>query len=84
MDVSRFIFDYFDYSNGVYIEAGAYDGVFQSNTIRLEQERGWSGVLVEPSMVAFNKCIKNRSNNNIAINACLVSNLYNQGTISGT
>jgi FkbM family methyltransferase len=33
---------------GVFVEAGAYDGYWQSNTYWLERFRGWSGVLVEP------------------------------------
>lgn len=33
---------------GVFIEAGAYDGLDQSNTWHLEQQLGWRGLLVEP------------------------------------
>lgn len=33
---------------GVFVEAGAYDGYWPSNTYWLERFRGWSGVLVEP------------------------------------
>jgi FkbM family methyltransferase len=32
----------------VFVEAGAYDGYFESNTYWFERFRGWSGVLVEP------------------------------------
>jgi FkbM family methyltransferase len=34
--------------DGVFVEAGAYDGYWQSNTYWLERFRGWTGVLVEP------------------------------------
>lgn len=34
---------------GFFFEAGAHDGVSQSNTHQLELQLGWTGVLVEPS-----------------------------------
>ena len=34
--------------NGFFIEAGAHDWVKDSNTLLLEMERGWTGILVEP------------------------------------
>lgn len=34
--------------NGTFVEAGALDGVFHSNTLHFESEKGWRGVLVEP------------------------------------
>lgn len=39
---------YLPRSGGVFVEAGAYDGYWQSNTYWLERFRGWTGVLVEP------------------------------------
>jgi len=47
-------------TGGVFLEAGANDGVFQSYTYRLEKELDWTGVLVEPSLAAFNACKVNR------------------------
>ncbi|KAA0196586.1 hypothetical protein HAZT_HAZT008248 [Hyalella azteca] len=35
---------------GYFVEAGALDGVYMSNTLRLEMEQGWTGLLVEPDM----------------------------------
>lgn len=40
--------EYLPQSGGVFVEAGAYDGYWQSNTYWLERFRGWTGVLVEP------------------------------------
>lgn len=34
---------------GFFIEAGANDGIDQSNTYYLERVRGWNGLLIEPS-----------------------------------
>jgi len=51
---------YINKNNGVFFEAGANDGVFHSYTYRLEKERNWTGVLVEPSLPAFNACKINR------------------------
>lgn len=56
---------------GTYFEAGAQDGLSQSNTIRLEQELAWSGILVEPSR-AFDALTSNRSATNEFVNAALV------------
>jgi FkbM family methyltransferase len=38
--------------NGRFLDVGAFDGRTFSNTLKL-YERGWSGVLVEPSPLAF-------------------------------
>jgi FkbM family methyltransferase len=45
---------------GFFIEAGALDGVFESNTYYLEKFRGWSGVLVEPVPDMFRRIAVNR------------------------
>ncbi len=69
--------------NGFYIEAGAYDGLFQSNTKILEEKLNWTGILVEPSPTTFLDLVKNRPNN-ININKCLVDYDHTSDTISGT
>jgi len=33
--------------NGVFVEIGAYDGVHHSNTLFFEEERDWTGLLIE-------------------------------------
>jgi FkbM family methyltransferase len=47
-------------SNGFFIEAGANNGVTQSNTKLLEEAFGWKGILVEPSPVLFEQLKANR------------------------
>jgi FkbM family methyltransferase len=37
-----------DREGGIFIEAGGFDGITQSNTYYLERFRGWHGLLVEP------------------------------------
>lgn len=34
--------------NGTFVDIGGYDGVTGSNTLFLEQRRGWGGLLIEP------------------------------------
>lgn len=75
---------------GVFFEAGAYDGVTQSNTYRLEKERHWRGLLVEPSP-KFSELVTNRSNENTFLHAALtesqdernLAGLFN-GTLTDT
>ena len=46
--------------HGTFIEVGAVDGLFQSNTKLLEEQYGWTGILVEPSANLFEQLCKNR------------------------
>lgn len=59
---------------GYYIEAGACDGIENSNTAFLEKELGWNGLLIEPTN-KFNKLIHNRPNST-NIN-CVLGNINN-------
>ena len=45
-------------NNGYFIDIGAYDGIFHSNTYLLEKY-GWTGICVEPSS-KFNELLINR------------------------
>jgi len=44
---------------GVFVELGGYDGQFYSNTLFFEEERKWTGILIEPSPAYF-ECAKRR------------------------
>lgn len=57
---------------GVFIEAGANDGLNQSNTLFLARKRHWHGILVEPVPRLFERCKKNRPDS-FCVNAALVS-----------
>ena len=45
---------------GVFVEAGAHDGLTQSNTALLELSLGWTGLLVEPIPELAARCRVNR------------------------
>jgi len=68
-------------SPGFYIEAGATDGVLQSNTLLLEQN-GWKGILVEPNS-NFLTTLKQNRPNAIIENCALVANDYKLDYIEG-
>lgn len=67
------------YEKGVYVEAGAHNGIFESNTKWLE-DKGWYGLLVEPNYDFFIQCVKNRPNS-ICENYALVSEFYDKNKI---
>lgn len=77
--------NYCNFKNGFYIEAGAHDGQYESNTIVLEKKLNWSGILIEPNKDMFNKCMINRSfEKNIFINCALVSSDYSEKNVCGS
>ena len=39
--------------DGFFIESGAWEGEYLSNTLFFERNRGWKGLLVEPNRLAF-------------------------------
>ncbi|GAA4477533.1 hypothetical protein GCM10023157_10830 [Gluconacetobacter asukensis] len=57
--------------NGFFVEFGACDGVFLSNTLLLEKEYGWNGILAEPNPIWFDKLTNNR--NCILDHSCVYS-----------
>ena len=65
-------------SNTFYIEAGANDGINQSNTHFLEKIYGAKGLLIEASPSLYEQCLKNRSDENKFELCALVDNAYNK------
>lgn len=49
-----------NFDRGVFVEAGANDGMQQSNTYYFEKIRGWTGLLIEPVPELAAGCRKNR------------------------
>ncbi|CAK9291877.1 unnamed protein product [Gordionus sp. m RMFG-2023] len=56
--------------NGVFIEAGAQNGEYLSNTLYFERYLGWTGLLVEPSPINY-KVLKTKNRNSYISNVCL-------------
>jgi FkbM family methyltransferase len=48
-------------TNGTFIEVGACDGVATSNTLLLEREYSWTGLLVEPARIWHADLFRNRT-----------------------
>lgn len=81
-DIDLKFIKYFDFKNGFFIEAGANDGLIQSNTCLLEKEYNWTGLLVEPNPFKAKECVINRPNS-IVENCALVSSTYGRDFIEG-
>ncbi len=63
------------YRDGFFIEAGANDGIRQSNTLYFEKYKGWTGLLVEAMPALAEQCKQNRPHC-IVENCALVSAQY--------
>ena len=51
---------HFSFDGGTFVEAGANDGIAQSNTYFLENKYGWKGLLIEPVPKYFRMCQRSR------------------------
>ena len=65
---------------GFFIEAGAVDGIFQSNTLYLENQLNWTGLLVEPDKEAFERLLSIHRNA-YAVEGCLSRHTYPEQVI---
>lgn len=59
-DLDRKLAKYLDFEGGTFLEAGANDGIRQSNTLFFEMKKGWRGVLVEAIPALYEQCRRNR------------------------
>lgn len=67
-------------SGGFFIEAGANDGVSQSNSLFFEKYYGWRGLLVEPLPVLAERCRINRPDC-LVVNSALVPFAHTEPTV---
>jgi len=80
-ELDRQIEKYLDFDDGYFVELGANDGCFQSNTLHYERFRGWHGVLIEPSPDRYQRCRDNRLPRDHIVNAACVSFGYTGQTV---
>lgn len=71
-DLDRKLAAYVSYKGGTFIEAGANDGLSQSNTYWFERFRDWRGILIEPIPAMAATCRRNRPLA-IVVNSALVA-----------
>ena len=65
------VLDYFKgKSHGVFVEAGAFNGEYLSNTLYLETNYTWTGLLVEPNSAAY-KGLSRKKRKSYCIHSCL-------------
>lgn len=66
-DLNKIYQKYFGYpSKGFFVEVGAYDGEFVSNTSFLA-DHGWEGLYIEPIYEFYLKCLKRHNKNNVTV-----------------
>jgi FkbM family methyltransferase len=66
------------HKDGFYVELGANNGAKESNSYYFELNKGWRGILIEPTPNLYLSCVKRRgSNNAVFCNACVPFN-YNE------
>lgn len=69
---SLFVETYFKQKmNGFFIESGAADGEYQSNTLSLEKYLNWTGLLIEPDYESYQK-LKSKNRKSWIVHSCLV------------
>ena len=60
---------------GFFVEAGAYDGEFLSNTLFMERHLKWSGILIEANQKVFQKLLRSQRKS-FALPVCLSVHPY--------
>lgn len=59
-----------DKSEGFFIDIGAHNGIYFSNTYFFEKSLNWVGLCIEPNPSRFKELVKNRPNS-ICLNCCV-------------
>ncbi len=60
-------------TDGYFVEVGAYDGEYVSNTSGLA-DLGWQGIYIEPVEQYFKACLNRHSNNSVRVIHCAAGN----------
>jgi FkbM family methyltransferase len=82
-DLDRQVLRHLPDRPGVFVEAGAHDGLTQSNTAMLEFSFGWTGLLIEPIPELAARCRVNRPGAMVE-QAALVASDYGHSSIRMT
>jgi FkbM family methyltransferase len=61
LEVSKISYFFREKTNGFFVEFGACDGLHFSNTVHLEKDFNWRGILAEPNKSYFRSLKKNRN-----------------------
>ena len=69
--------------NGFFVECGASDGEFLSNTLYMERFKNWTGLLIEPDPASFESLLT-RKRKGWHIPACLSLEMYPTEVIQWT
>lgn len=64
---------------GFFVEAGALDGEYLSNTLLLELEKNWTGILIEPNPFSY-KNLKSKNRKAWISNSCISDISYPKNT----
>jgi len=67
--------EYINYRDGFFVEIGAGDGVYLSNTYYFEKNLGWWGILIDPVLHHHLSCLANRPRSNSYL--CAATNFEN-------
>ena len=59
---------------GFFVELGAHDGESMSNTLFLEKERDWNGILIEGNPIVYEKLLK-KNRKCYSINCCVSNDM---------
>lgn len=59
--------------NGNFIEVGAFDGLYGSNTFFFEKERNWKGILIEPHTLNYQEMYNNSGRDREMMENCAIN-----------
>ena len=74
-NIDKTLIEIINKKKGFYLEIGAYNGIFESVSLRFEKELKWSGLLIEPNPIHFHYLKRNRPKN-ICLNLICLSRKY--------
>lgn len=80
-DLSKIYEKYFGYpSSGYFVEVGAYDGEFVSNTSCLA-DIGWKGLYIEPIYDHYMRCLQRHDKNDVVVSNVAIGLIEGETTI---